>query len=419
MTAEPEPEPEPQPEPQPQPEPEPEPQPEPEWDPGGREAAGGTPEAADAPPADAERLARAALGTAVEPGDELVGALIDTHGLLGLWDALRGGTPPDRVPVERWERLRTRLASAEPERDLAASAALGGRFLCPGDREWPGQLDDLGPARPLGLWVRGRCSLRLAALRSVAVVGARACTEYGAWAAARLAGGLAERGWSVVSGAAYGVDGAAHRGALAAGGLTIGVLACGVDRPYPRAHRALIERVAEEGLLLAELPPGAHPTRSRFLQRNRLIAALARGTVVVEARLRSGALVTARRATALGRHVMGVPGPVSSPLSGGVHRLLREEGVLVTDADEVIELVGEMGDLAPREEGPVLPRDLLHPRTREVLELLPAHAAVTSGQVSDRAGAPEPEVRARLLELSSLGFVLRRGGYWQLGHPSG
>ncbi len=138
--------------------------------------------------------------------------------------------------------------------------------------EWPQQLEDLEDGRPIGLWVRGRANLRLWALRSVAVVGSRACTEYGAHMAATLGASLADRGWTVVSGAAYGVDGAAHRGALAAEGATVAVLASGVDHAYPRGHTELIGRVAEQGLVIAELPPGDHPTRSRFILRNRLIA---------------------------------------------------------------------------------------------------------------------------------------------------
>ncbi|CAO0828595.1 hypothetical protein SMICM17S_05162 [Streptomyces microflavus] len=200
--------------------------------------------------------------------------------------------------------------------------------------------------------MRGGPSLRLWALRSVAVVGARACTEYGAHMAATLAAGLAERGWVVVSGGAYGIDGAAHRGALGAGGATAAVLACGVDRPYPPGHTALITRIAEQGLVVGELPPGDHPTPSRFILRNRVIAALTRGTVVVEAAYRSGSLVTARAARRLGRHVMGVPGPATSALSAGVHELLRADAVLVGDAAEVIELVGDMGELPPERRGP-------------------------------------------------------------------
>lgn len=261
-----------------------------------------------------ERLQRAFLARVIEPGDEVCGRWLRA---VGAAEAVRrlvaGGEQPRGVTDKRWAGLRARAERADPERDLAVARGAGTRFVCPGDPEWPAQLDDLGDTRPIGLWVRGRPSLRIWALRSVAVVGARACTEYGAHMAATLGAGLAERGWVVVSGGAYGVDGAAHRGALGAGGATVAVLACGVDRPYPRGHTELITRIAEQGLVVGELPPGDHPTPSRFILRNRVIAALTRGTVVVEAAYRSGALVTARAAQRLGRFAMGVPTPLTAP----------------------------------------------------------------------------------------------------------
>lgn len=282
------------------------------------------------------------------------------------------------------------------------------------EAEWPRQLDDLGDRRPLGLWVRGPADLRMWALRSVAVVGARACTEYGAHMAATLSAELAERGWVVVSGGAYGVDGAAHRGALGSGGATVAVLACGVDRPYPRGHTGLITRIAEQGLVIGELPPGDHPTPSRFILRNRVIAALTRGTVVVEAAHRSGSLVTARAARRLGRHTMGVPGPATSGRSAGVHELLRQEAVLVTDAAEVIELVGDMGELAPDRRGPVLPRDLLDPAARQVLDALPAQVTAGVDGIARGARTTRDDAIARLYELRALGYVERHGDDWKL-----
>jgi DNA processing protein len=252
------------------------------------------------------------------------------------------------------------------------------------------------------------------ALRSVAVVGARACTEYGAHMAATLAAGLAEQGWVVVSGGAYGVDGAAHRGALGAGGATVAVLACGVDRPYPRGHTRLISRIAEQGLVIGELPPGDHPTPSRFILRNRVIAALTRGTVVVEAAHRSGSLVTARAAQRLGRHTMGVPGPATSGLSAGVHDLLRGEAALVTDVADVVEMVGDIGELAPDRRGPVLPRDLLEPATRQVLAALPGRGAARPDEIARSAQTAQDDAIARLYELRALGYVERHGDGWKL-----
>ncbi|WSQ55259.1 DNA-processing protein DprA [Streptomyces sp. NBC_01218] len=377
----------------------------------------GDPGAPGSRPPEEERLARVALTRIVEPGDERAGRWLREHGpaeVLRRLTAYAGA--PETLPGMTAARLagyRMRAAAADPAVDLEAVARAGGRFVAPGDPEWPGQLDDLGDARPVGLWIRGAPDLRLWALRSVAVVGARACTPYGAHMAATLGAGLAERGWVVVSGAAFGVDGAAHRGALAAGGATVAVLACGVDVPYPRGHAELIGRIAQEGLLVGELPPGTHPTRSRFVLRNRVIAALTRGTVVVEAEYRSGSLATARGAQRLGRHTMGVPGPATSGLSAGVHELLRGEGVLVTDASEVAELVGEIGDLAPVRRGPVLPRDLLAPVAAAVLDALPRQGTAGVRDVARSAGTSADEALARLYELHSLGFVEREGDTWR------
>ncbi len=363
----------------------------------------------------AERLGRILLARVVEPGDELGGRWLRELGPGTVARRLTGdGAPLPGASDKRWAGLRARAERADPERDLAQARQVGARFVCPGDGEWPGQLDDLGDARPVGLWVRGRPSLRMWALRSVAVVGARACTEYGAHMAAVLGAGLAERGWVVVSGGAYGVDAAAHRGALGAGGATVAVLACGVDRSYPRGHTELIGRIAGQGLVVGELSPGEHPTPGRFILRNRVIAALTRGTVVVEAAHRSGALATARAAQRLGRFTMGVPGPATSGVSAGVHELLRGEAVLVTDAAEIAELVGDMGELAPDRRGPVLPRDLLGPDARRVLAALPARRIAAVEEIARGAGATADDVVGKLYELRSLGYVERHGDGWKL-----
>ncbi|MGW1375622.1 DNA-processing protein DprA [Streptomyces sp. NPDC002446] len=365
---------------------------------------------------DPQCTARAALTRILEPGDETAGRWLREMGPVALWHALsdEAADPPAGASPAKIAGLRMRAARARPAEDLAAITALGGRFICPGDEEWPRQLDDLGDARPIGLWVRGRTNLRMWALRSVAVVGARACTEYGAHLATTLGAGLADRGWTVVSGAAYGIDGAAHRGALAADGATVAVLASGADYIYPRGHTELIGRIVEQGLVVAELPPGDHPTRSRFIQRNRVIAALTRGTVVVEAELRSGSLVTARRAVSLGRFTMGMPGPVTSGLSAGVHQLLRGEAMVVTDADEVVELVGSIGDLAPERRGPTLVRDLLDPVAARVWEALPARGSAATDHLARETGTSRDVAQGKLLELQALGFVQRCGDRWEL-----
>ncbi|MGW4893894.1 DNA-processing protein DprA [Kitasatospora sp. NPDC004240] len=376
------------------------------------------------PGAEPERRARALLSRLSEPGDAVVGRLVARLGALELVQAIRAGTVPDHSELDaaRFTAYRQRLTGADPRVDLERVLHRGGRFIIPGDIEWPTQLDDLGEGRPIGLWVLGTGSLRLLALRSVAVVGSRACTSYGAHVAGELAAQLAERGWVIVSGAAYGVDAAAHRGALAVGGMTIGVLACGVDLAYPQGNAQLIRRIADQGLLLSELPPGEHPNRFRFVLRNRVIAALTRGTVVVEAAVRSGALSTARRARDLNRHTMGIPGPVTSELSAGVHGLIRSGGAtLVTDAADVGELIGAIGDdLAPQRVGPVVPRDLLEPAGARVLEAVPSTPdGAPVERLARQSGLPPDEVLHRLYELGSLGFVERHGAHWRLVRKGG
>ncbi len=248
-------------------------------------------------------------------------------------------------------------------------------------------------------------------------MGARACTAYGGAVAAELAASLAERGWSIVSGGAYGVDASAHRGALAVGGTTIAIVACGVDQPYPPGNAQLLERIAVDGLLVGELPPGDHPTRGRFLVRNRLIAAMAAGTVVVEASVRSGALATAHRSLQLGRPTMGVPGPITSAMSTGVHHVIREFGVLlVTGPSEVVDAVGAMGtDLAPWPQGPEVITDALPPDAKRVLEAVPPRGRrpLDAESVASVAGLAVDAVISALGRLAVDGFVERIGTGWR------
>ncbi|MFZ0322963.1 MAG: DNA-processing protein DprA, partial [Actinomycetes bacterium] len=284
----------------------------------------------------------------------------------------------------------------------------------------PSQLSDLDLKAPLALFVRGR-DLRRCVLRSAAVVGARAATAYGATVAGELGAGLADRGWSVVSGGAYGIDAAAHRGSLAAGGVTVAVLACGVDVAYPRGHVSLFERIAVDGVVVSELPPGCHPTRSRFLTRNRLIAALSRGTVVVEAAHRSGALNTAASARHLHRPVLGVPGPVTSPMSAGVHRLLRqyrEEVAVVTGADDVVEELGPLGSWAPDPVVPAKASDGLSTEVAATLEALPVRRAVDVERLARTAGLPSDRVLRALDQLRLLGLAELEGSGWRLAEGS-
>jgi DNA processing protein len=221
-------------------------------------------------------------------------------------------------------RSESQLARVPPGAALARHAAGGIRLICPGEPCWPPQLDDLGTARPYALSVRGAADLRASCEKSLAVVGARAATAYGRHAATCIAADLAGRGWAIVSGGAYGIDAAAHHGALAADRATVAVLACGPDVPYPRAHAGLLADIAERGTVVSECPPGHQPSRFRFLARNRIIA-LADGTVLIEAAERSGTLATARHASNLARPLMAVPGPITSATSASGNALIRDQ----------------------------------------------------------------------------------------------
>ena len=217
-------------------------------------------------------------------------------------------------------------------------------------------------------------------------------------------------------GAAFGIDQAAHRGALAVGGPTVAVLACGADRAYPAAHGPLIDAVAATGAVVSELAPGCAPTRLRFLARNRLIAALTRGTVVVEAALRSGALNTANWAGRLNRALMGVPGPVTSAPSQGVHELIRAgAAALVTSPADVLELVGRSGeDLVERPRGPDRARDRLTTRQQQVLDAVPHSRPAPADSVARTAGIGLREVASALAALRLRGMVEETGSGWRL-----
>ncbi|MDX2025745.1 DNA-processing protein DprA [Microcella sp.] len=294
-------------------------------------------------------FARAIWSVLVEPGDSTAGALIAAVGPVtaarlvidrapaqAISDATRGEVSVDAAAsgTARWiERLR----ATDVMRSLESAARCHAIMVVPGDNEWPEGLDALGDSPPVLLWARGDTGLMRRP--GVAIVGARAATGYGEHVAMEFAAGLCARDVVVVSGGAYGIDGMAHRAALASGGATIAVLAGGIDRIYPSGHEALLTRVAEHGLLLSEVPCGTAPTKWRFLQRNRLIAALAAATVVVEAGRRSGSLNTAGHAITMGRPVGIVPGPITSAASAGCHETLRTEPVeCVTSVAEVMQL---------------------------------------------------------------------------------
>ena len=297
--------------------------------------------------ADERRLAWVYLSRVVEGPCAALSALIESVGVLEAARVVRECELPQplRAPTEK--RRGTDMAA----RDLDRIERIGGRVVTPDDPEWPGwrllglsQLDaerDLDGAVPLVLWVRGPRSLLESSERALAVVGARASTGYGDRVTGEIAGDFAAQGWTIVSGAAFGIDAMAHRAALAVGGSTIAVLACGVDRPYPAQHERLLAQIAETGLVVSEYPPGTIAHRQRFLARSRLLAALTDGVLVVDAGLRSGARNTVTWSRRLGRPALAVPGPVTSAASAGCHRMIREgEAVLVTRTEDVTNEIG-------------------------------------------------------------------------------
>ncbi|MCV2488967.1 DNA-processing protein DprA [Geodermatophilus sp. YIM 151500] len=372
-------------------------------------------------------------------------------GCIDFWRFVDEVGPVDAVRLVRGRRASPRIRGLVASRvdqdlslaDLRRAERCGARLVVPEDDEWPGPRlhaltvavadEPVEPAHqtertkalvpPVALWVRGPGRLDELVERSVAMVGSRASTAYGEHVAGEMAHHLGERGWTVVSGGAYGIDAAAHRGALAAGGPTIGVLACGVDRVYPAGHEALFARIAETGLLVSEWPPGAAPHKHRFLVRNRLIAALTRGTVVVEASSRSGAQATAKRAHGLGRGVLVVPGPVTSAMSVGCHELLRGEELgarLVASAAHVVEAVGRLGeDLAEPPDHPADARDGLSDVAVRVLDACPVRTGASPERLAMVAGCDVLDVLKVLPALELAELVEWTGTGWRLTPPPG
>jgi DNA processing protein len=401
-------------------------------------------------------LARAGLTYLAEPGDPALGALLGICTPEEIMAAIKAdmlpGTGPgcgdssaSRAALERaLGRWRLRLPQLPSDAEIAGACRGGIRLVCPEHPDWPGDLDQLGPDRPYALWLRGAADLRSSAQRSVSMVGSRAATGYGAHVAGEIAADLAERGWVIVSGGAYGIDAAAHRGALATQGITIAVLACGVDFPYPAGHAELFADIAAHGLVISEWPPGRRPARMRFLVRNRVIAALSCGTVIVEAGERSGALNTARHAAELGKPLMAVPGPVTSAQSAGCHRIIREWGAsCVTRAADITDLLsplsapdpqtptgtGSAGTGSGRGRGratrpgpgptspawdPALPYDDLDADSTRVLDALPARGGAGTSTIAVDAGVDLDTVLRCLGVLAGYGFIERGDDGWRL-----
>jgi DNA processing protein len=369
---------------------------------------------------DTTQCAWAYLSRVVEPPCAELAALVARVGPVEAAERVRQGQVDDTLA----RRTQARCEIDRAVDDLELLASRGGRLITPDDDEWPGlAFTAFGgtavAARPQGrppmaLWVLGRARLDDAAQRAAAVVGTRAATSYGEHVTADLAVGLAERDVAVVSGGAYGIDGAAHRATLSVDGLTVAVLAGGIDIPYPAGHSALLHRIATDGLLVTEYPPGVRPARHRFLTRNRLVAAFAGASVVVEAGLRSGAANTAAWARALGRVVGAVPGPVTSSSSGGCHALLRAGAEVITRAEDVVELVGRIGELASEQLSPASPLDGLSEDERRVYEALPGRGTATVDEIAIAAAVEPARILAPLAMLEIAGLAERHDGSWRI-----
>jgi DNA processing protein len=328
-------------------------------------------------------------------------------------------------PVEALDRLcstrvgdgsaaRARLEALDLDGVLRGHDRFAVRVLVPGDDGWPEGVDDLDQP-PLCLYVRGALDLSHLRWSGIAVVGSRAATPYGSQVARRMASDLTDRGVVVVSGAAFGIDAAAHEGALIVGGPTVAVLACGVDRPYPTAHAELIGRIRGDGAVISEVPLGFAPYRQRFLSRNRLIAAMTTGTVVVEAGARSGSLNTAGSAESLSRHVGMVPGPVTSMGSVGCHDWIRTHRAnLVTDAADVLDLMGRLGvHVQDTRRGPEFAEDLVEPGDRGLWSAVPVRSGADLMTLSRASGLSIPSTLAGLGRLVLAGLVERQDDVWR------
>jgi len=274
------------------------------------------------------------LFSVVEGGHTFWCAEISTHGALAVYNKLlNGGYDPIK-----YEKLITNLRETNGDKILTEIDKHYARLITPDDEDWPEQLNDLA-APPIGLILKG--NINALHQPSLAIVGTRNPTSYGARIAGEFAAGFADREWAIVSGGAYGIDSYAHKGALIAEGVTVAVVASGIDINYPAGNTRLFAEICESGAMVTEFMPGHRALPNRFLTRNRLIAALSKATLVVEAAFRSGSLRTARDAAEIFRPVMAIPGPITSPTSEGCHRLIGERAAeIVTSVADAVEFVG-------------------------------------------------------------------------------
>lgn len=371
-----------------------------------------------------------------EPDDFAARILVEHLGAAESWQWLtsryRSGGSPEQIfqemlslspgldtkMLDALRRWLTRLETANPEAELERIAKYRAQVITPASPHWPEQLRHPQLIHPFALWVRGEVGVLKQP--KIALVGARAATAYGEYVTNQLVEGLCDRNWRIISGGAYGIDAAAHRAARASDSPQVAVLAGGVDRYYPVGNSELLTEIEQSGgAVISEMPLGAAPRRVRFLQRNRLIAALAAATVVVEAAWRSGALSTARHAAELNLPVGAVPGPVTSMASSGCHRLIRDSiAQCVTDAAEVHELAGALEVNAPLGDAGLSPAtpglwDELDATAKRVLDAMPLKRATTPEKLAQLCGLPGNLVLGALGQLSMLGAVQAVGANWR------
>lgn len=362
-------------------------------------------------------------GVAEQPNAALA-ALISDVGVTEAARAVAHRSVPD-AHKEVLQLTDARCDTDTAAADLDAVERLGGRLVTPNDDEWPGwQLLSLGNAdtaakggEPIALWVRGPVRLDDAVQRSVGMVGSRAASGYGEHVTSSVASALVTDGWSILSGGAYGVDGVAHRSALASEGVTVAVLACGIDRDYPAGHARLLAEIGRTGLVVSEYSPGTSAAKHRFLTRNRLVAALSRAVVVVEAGHRSGAANTAAWARKLGIPLGAVPGPVTSATSVGCHRMIAD-GVaqLVTDARDIARLAEPDGEdsVTHGRPGGAKPTDGLDAQQVRVYDAVPARGSSTIGEIAFACGLEIRVVRSALAALETGGLITGNGSGWTI-----
>ncbi len=377
-----------------------------------------------------DSFSRAVWSLITEPGDSFAAALIST---LGAREALASEINRisskkyvekitsagfsdesgerfknlDRLLLDARERWQPRLKLSSVENMLAVARQSKAKLFTPSNPLWPQQLDDLKLSVPHCLWLRGEATVLSSSYSSLAVVGSRMATSYGEWATTEIVSAARSEQLSIISGGAYGIDAVAHRSALALDIPTIAIMAGGVDRLYPSGNSELLGRVIKNGLVISEQAPGSNPTKWRFLQRNRLIAALGSATIIVEAGKRSGAINTAHHAVELHRPLGVVPGPINSPASAGCHNLIREnQSSILVSAQDAVQLATGRWEPELFEELPMGP---LETRTLDAM----GRVQVAEPEIASKAGLTTRELITALGRLQLLGLVAQGERGWR------